>query len=81
MFAERSSVDDPSLNLKQLEPLKIDTMTISQGEEKSPVAINLKFTNNLLYGIQDLKFTKVKLVLHCELIDCIDLKRIMFIKF
>lgn len=60
MFEERSSVADPSLNLKQLDPLKVETMTISQGEDKSPVAINLKFTNNLLYGIKGLRFTKVK---------------------
>ncbi|KAH8335544.1 hypothetical protein KR074_005127, partial [Drosophila pseudoananassae] len=60
MFEKRSSRADPSLNLEQLEPLKVDTMTISQGEEKSPVAINLKFTNNLLYGIKDIRLTKVK---------------------
>ncbi|KAH8267635.1 hypothetical protein KR018_010715, partial [Drosophila ironensis] len=60
MFSERSAVGDPNLNLKKLDPLQVDTMTISQGADKSPVAINLKFTNNLIYGIRDLRAVKVK---------------------
>jgi len=60
LFSERSSEEDPGLNLTRLDPLKVDKLVISQGEDASPVGITLTFTDNLLYGIKDQRIVKVK---------------------
>ncbi|KAH8384115.1 hypothetical protein KR009_012175, partial [Drosophila setifemur] len=59
IFSERASEEDPSLNLKPLDPLKVDRMVISQGGN-SAVGINLTFTDNFLYGLKDARVVKVK---------------------
>ncbi|XP_017052330.2 uncharacterized protein LOC108095673 [Drosophila ficusphila] len=60
LFSQRSSEEEPGLNLKSLDPLKVDKMIISQGESSSAVGISLTFTDNLLYGIKDQRVVKVK---------------------
>ncbi|XP_016952745.1 protein takeout [Drosophila biarmipes] len=60
LFSERSSAEEPGLNLVPLDPLKVDKLVISQGEDTSPVGITLTFTDNLLYGMKDQRIVKVK---------------------
>ncbi|KAH8283811.1 hypothetical protein KR054_002500 [Drosophila jambulina] len=59
LFSKRSGEEDPSLNLWQLDPMKVDKMVINQGGN-SAVNIKLTFTDNLLYGIKDQRVVGVK---------------------
>ncbi|KAH8384116.1 hypothetical protein KR009_012174, partial [Drosophila setifemur] len=59
LFSERAAEEDPNLNLKALDPLKVDSMVLRQGGE-SPVSINISFTDNTLHGMRNLKVLKVK---------------------
>ncbi|KAH8342044.1 hypothetical protein KR059_009795, partial [Drosophila kikkawai] len=59
LFSKRSGKEDPSLNLWQLDPLKVDKMVINQAGN-SAVGIKLTFTDNMLYGIKDQRVVGVK---------------------
>ncbi|KAH8267646.1 hypothetical protein KR018_012369 [Drosophila ironensis] len=59
IFSEQASEDIPSLNLKRLDPLHVDRMEINQGGN-SPVGINLTFTDNMIHGLKNMRFVKVK---------------------
>ncbi|KAH8232386.1 hypothetical protein KR032_005346 [Drosophila birchii] len=59
LFSKRSGETDPSLNLWQLDPLKVDKLVINQAGN-SAVGIKLTFTDNLLYGIKDQRVLGVR---------------------
>lgn len=47
------------MNLPQLYPLKVESVHLEQGEE-SPVSLDLKLSNNNLYGIETGTLVKAK---------------------
>lgn len=53
------SSGDPSMSLKQLEPLKFESVRIQQGQG-SPVKLDLEFTNSFIIGLTTATVTKVK---------------------
>ncbi|KAH8232393.1 hypothetical protein KR032_005357, partial [Drosophila birchii] len=59
LFSKRSGEADPALNLRRLDPLLVHRMSIDQPSNNG-VGITLNFTDNLIYGIKDVRIVGVK---------------------
>lgn len=58
-FLNQKSQGDSSINLVKIDPLEVKKISIKQGAE-SPVNIDLTFINSNIYGLSNVKVTKVK---------------------
>ncbi|KAH8283812.1 hypothetical protein KR054_002499, partial [Drosophila jambulina] len=59
LLSKRSGEEDPSLNLRRLDPMMVQRMVIDQPSNNG-VGISLNFTDNLVHGFKDIRVVGVK---------------------
>lgn len=59
ILRERSEVGDKSLDLDRFDPFPVDKLIVGKGGE-GPIAIDLTFTNNKIYGLKTMQAKSIK---------------------